>query len=104
MNFKLTAIQMVAVAAVGVDAKGNPAPIEGLSVTSSDTSVATVDLVDGKVVITAVAPGTTQIDATADAKIGEGETILQAEPVMLEVVAAEAVTFKLQFGEPTVQA
>lgn len=103
MNFKLTSIQKVTVSASGVDAKGNPAEIEGLSVTSSDPSVATVEEVDGKFVITAVAPGTTQIDATADALIGEGEKILQAEPVTLEVVAAEAVTFALQFGDPTAE-
>lgn len=100
MIFKLTAIQKVVVSASGVDAKGNPAAIEGLSVTSSDPSVATVEQVDGVFVITAVAPGTTQIDATADALIGEGEKTLQAEPVTLEVIAAEAVTFTLQFGEP----
>lgn len=103
MNFKLTTIQKVAVSAHGVDPKGNPAAIEGLSVTSSDSSVATVEEVDGEFVITAVAPGTTQIDATADAVIGEGERTLQAEPVTLEVIAAEAVTFALQFGEPTEQ-
>ncbi len=102
MKFKLTAIQTVVVLAAGVDAKGNPAALEGLSVTSSDSSVATVTEVDGKFVITAVAPGTTQIDATADARIGEGEAMLQAEPVTLEVVAAEAVGFVLQFGEPTI--
>lgn len=98
---KLTAIQQVIVSANGVDAKGNPAPLEGFNVTSSDASVATVEQVDGAFVIKAVAPGFTQIDATADAKIGEGETMLQAEPVTLEVIAAEAVSFVLQFGEPT---
>lgn len=102
MNFKLTSIQKVVVAAVGVDAKGNPAAIEGLSVTSSDSSVASVEKVDGAFVITAVKPGFTQIDATADALIGEGEKMLQAEPVTLEVIAAEAVSFALQFGEPEV--
>ena len=100
MIFKLTSIQKVVVSASGVDAKGNPAPIEGLSVTSSNPEVATVEQVEGAFVITAVAPGTTQIDATADALIGEGEKLLQAEPVTLEVIAAEAVTFALQFGEP----
>lgn len=100
MNFKLTAIQKVVVSASGQDARGNPAQIEGLSITSSDPSVATVEQVDGAFVITAVAPGTTQIDATADALVGEGEKLLQAEPVTLEVIAAEAVTFSLQFGEP----
>lgn len=101
MSFKLTAVQKVTVSAQGIDAKGNPTAIEGLTVTSSDPSVATVEEVDGAFVITAVAPGTTQIDATADAQIGEGEKLLQAEPVTLEVIPAEAVTFGLQFGEPT---
>lgn len=101
MNFKLTSVQKVTVSAQGMDAKGNPTAIEGLTVTSSDPAVATVEEVDGAFVITAVAPGTTQIDATADAQIGEGEKILQAEPVTLEVIPAEAVTFGLQFGEPT---
>jgi len=103
MIFKLTTIQKVAVSANGVDAKGNPAAIEALNITSSDTSVATAELVDGAFVITAVAPGTTQIDATADALIGDGEKVLQAEPVTLEVIAAEAVTFAIQFGEPTTE-
>lgn len=101
MSFKLTAVQKVTVSAQGIDAKGNPTAIEGLTVTSSDPSVATVEEVDGALVITAVAPGTTQIDATADALIGDGEKILQAEPVTLEVIPAEAVTFGLQFGEPS---
>lgn len=101
MNFKLTTVQKVAVSANGIDAKGNPTAIEGVNVTSSDTSVATVEQVDGVFVITAVAPGTTQIDATADALIGEGEKLLQAEPVTLEVIPAEAVSFALQFGAPT---
>lgn len=103
MNFKLTAIQKVAVSAQGVDAKGNPTALEGLSITSSDPSVATVEQVDGVFIISAVSPGITQIDATADALIGEGEKLLQAEPVTLEVIPAEAVTFALQFGEPTAE-
>jgi hypothetical protein len=102
-NFKLTAVQQVVVSANGVDAKGNPAPLEGFKVTSSDEAIATASEVDGSWVITALKPGFTQIDATADARIGEGETLLQAEPVTLEVIAAEAVTFSLQFGEPTEQ-
>lgn len=101
MNFKLTTIQKVVVSAQGVDAKGNPTALEGVNITSSDPSVATVEQVDGAFVITAVKPGTTQIDATADALIGEGEKILQAEPVTLEVIPAEAVTFALQFGTPS---
>ena len=102
-NFKLTAVQQVVVSANGVDAKVNPAPLEGCRVPSSNESIATVSELDGAFVITAISPGMTQIDATADAKIGEGETLLQAEPVTLEVIAAEAVTFALQFGEPTEQ-
>ena len=101
MNFKLTTVQKVSVSASGIDAKGNPTALEGVTVTSSAPSVATVEEVDGVFVITAVAPGTTQIDATADALIGEGEKLLQAEPVTLEVIPAEAVSFALQFGAPT---
>lgn len=102
-SFKLTSIQEVVVSATGMDAAGNPAPIESFKVTSSDESIATVTQKDdGSFVIAATGKtGFTQIDATADALIGEGEKPLQAEPVTLEVVAAEAVTFTLNFGEPS---
>ena len=102
--FKLTTVQDVVVSVTAVDAANNPAALENTVVTSSDESVVSVSSVDGVFKLSATGKiGTSQIEVTADARIGEGEVVLTALEV-IEVVAAEAVAIGLQFGEPTVRA
>ena len=102
--FKLTTVQEVVVSVTAVDAANNPAALENIVVTSSDESVVSVSSVDGVFKLSSTGKiGTSQIEVTADARIGEGEVVLTALEV-IEVVAAEAVAIGLQFGEPTVRA
>lgn len=98
----LTDIQKVKIGPVtAVDAKGNPAPIEGVTFTSSDVAiVAVVDNGDGTATATAVGPlGTAQVRVDADAQIGDGVVPLTGL-VDLEVVASEAVALSVAVGTP----
>ncbi len=100
---QLTTSQKVSVSVSGLDSKGFPAPLENVTFTSSDATIATVTS-DGSssAVVTSVAPGSVQIQVSADAKIGEGETIL---PGTLDVVVipGEAVTLTIATGTPEEQ-
>lgn len=86
-----------------VDAKGNPAKVEGVPVwSSSDPAVlAVVAAEDGmSATVTPVGPlGTAQIKVEADADLGEG-----VAPLItlgdVEVVAGTAVSGVLTFGSP----
>jgi len=101
--FKLTGTQQVILTVSAVDAANNPAALEDISVTSSDESVIAVSSVDGVYTLKAMGQlGTSQIDVTADARIGEGVSTLTGLET-IEVVAGEAVAIALQFGEPTQQ-
>ncbi len=100
---QLTTSQKVSVSVSGLDSKGFPAPLENVTFTSSDETIATVTS-DGSAsaVVTSVAPGSVQIQVSADAKIGDGETIL---PGTLDVVVipGEAVTLTIATGTPEEQ-
>jgi len=83
-------------------AKGNPAPIDGSVVwTSSDDAVATVISTGPTTAeVVAIAPGVVQITAVFDADMDEGETREVTASGAVEVVAAEAQTGEIVFGDP----
>lgn len=89
-----------------VDRKGNPAPVEGVSWSSSDDTIVTVtvDATDPtKAVVKAVGPlGSAQVNVTADARIGEG-TVDIAGVLDVTIVAGEAVSVQISAGTPTEQ-
>lgn len=84
-----------------VDAKGNPAEVEGVPVwASTDESVAVVQPAsDGKsAVVAAVGPlGTAQITVTADADLGDGVSNI-AGLLDVTVIASAAVGITVQAG------
>ncbi len=101
---RITNEQRVLVTVAPKTAAGNPAPIDGAVIfRSSDPAVAVVEPVDeGSAFVIAVAPGVAQITAAFDADLGEGVRNVTASGA-LEVVAAEAVTGEIVFGEPELQ-
>lgn len=101
--FTLPDDKTVGVSIAYVDAKGNPAQVEGAPVwSSSDESILTVTAAaDGlSAVVTPAGPlGSAQVKVTADADLGAGVT----EIVTLgdvEVIAGSAVAGVLTFGSP----
>jgi len=84
------------------DKKGHAAAVDGVPVwTSSDETVGTVEAsADGlSAVVTAGAPGTCQINVSADADLGSGvESIAGA--LDLTVVAGKAVALTIGTGTP----
>lgn len=105
MAFILTDIQQVDLAITAVDAKGNPAKLDGAPTwLSSDESILTVQpSVDGmSAVVIAVGPiGTAQISVTADADLSPSVTQLLGI-LDVEVVASDAVNVTIVPGTPTV--
>lgn len=86
-----------------VDAKGNPAQVQGAPVWASDNeAVVTVAASDDgfSAVVTPAGPlGTAQISVTADADLGDGvESLVTLGSV--EVIAGKAVAGAINFGEP----
>lgn len=102
MAIQLTDIQKVTLSISAVDAAGNPAPIENALWASSNPSVLTItENPDG---LTAVAEtvgplGNAQIQVSADARIGEGEVVLQGV-LDVEVIASEATALNIAAGTP----
>lgn len=97
---RLTNEQKVQVTVLPKTAAGNPATIDGaVSYTSSNPDTASIDQ-SGLIVATGV--GVTQITATFDADLGEGVRAIELSGAV-EVVAAEATTGVIEFGEPTLQ-
>lgn len=84
-----------------VDAKGNPAPLDGIPAwsTSDDTLLTVTPAVDGlSAQIAAVGPlGATQLKVTADARMGP-EVVEIMGVLDIDIVAGEAVSIVL---EPT---
>jgi len=93
-----------------VDAKGNPAPIDGVPTwTSSNESIATVtaDPSDGSGVFKAwVTPvgqiGSCQINVTADADLGSGVTTIHGV-LDITTAAGQAVGFQISTDVPVPQ-
>ena len=97
---RLTNEQKCTVTVKPTTAAGKPATIDGaVTYTSSSADVATIDA-DGLIVAKGV--GIAQITATFDADLGEGVRNVELSGVV-EVVAAEATTGVIEFGEPTLQ-
>lgn len=102
MSFILKADQKVSVSIQPVDKFGNPATVDGAPVwvdATGQTNVVASD--DG---LTAVitpngAVGTTQINVTADADLGDGVVTI-AGVLDLEVVAGSAVALVINPGTP----
>jgi hypothetical protein len=95
--------EQVVLSVLPVDAKGNPAPVDGAPAWgSSDPTVATVTpAADGlSATVAAVGPlGKTQISVTADADLGEGvESVVGT--LDIEVVAGKAVSLSIKTGTP----
>jgi len=105
----LTATQKCALTFAVVDAKGNPASVEGVPVwDTSDPSKITVDASTDGMTATAnaVGPLTTtpvQVSVTADADLGEGTRAIVGL-LDLTVVAGEAVSVNISAGTPEEQA
>ena len=103
MAFTLTDIQQVTLAITVVDARGNPAKLDGAPVwTTSDAALLTVvPSEDGmSCVATAVGPlGTAQVTVTGDALIGEGVRELFGV-LDVEIVASEALNITIVPGNP----
>lgn len=108
MSLILTSTQKCPLAIAAVDAKGNPAPVEGApSWSSSEPAFVTVaPSEDGlSAVITAVGPVTptpVQINVTADADLGEGVKSITGL-LEVSVVAGEAVGVAISAGSPEAQ-
>ena len=102
MAIQLTDIQKVTLSISAVDAAGNPAPIENATWVSSNPAVLTVVAsTDGlSAVATTVGPlGNAQVQVSADARIGEGEVVLQGV-LDVEVIASEATALNIAAGTP----
>ena len=89
--FKLPNDRNAQLSVSGVDSEGNPAELEGVTYTSSNPDVATVDETG---LVTSVSVGSAQISVTADARLGEGEVLLTGL-LDIEVIAGEAVAFEI---------
>ena len=103
MAFTLTDIQQVTLGITAVDARGNPAKLDGAPVwASSDTALLTVvPSEDGlSCVCTAVGPlGTAQVTVNADADLGAGVRELQGL-LDIEIIASEALNITIVPGTP----
>lgn len=102
---QLTDTQQCDVSVKALNRKGNPAPVQNPVWSSSDSTVATVtqDAVDGlKAKVVAGAAGTTQINVSADADMGDGVKPISAV-LDVTVVGGQAVTFAVTTGTPTEQ-
>jgi len=103
MAFTLTDIQQVTLAITAVDARGNPAKLDGAPVwaTSDAALLSIVASEDGlSCVATAVGPlGTAQVTVSADADLGEGTREL-AGLLDVEIIASEALNITIVPGTP----
>jgi hypothetical protein len=94
--------QQVTASIAPVDAKGNPAKVDGAPTwSSSSEDVATVNAAaDGlSALVVGVDIGTCQINVQADADLGEGTTALTGT-LDVEVVAGSAVALSITTGTP----
>ena len=103
----LTVTQMVNCRLQPVDAKGNPATLDGVPTwQSSDETIATVDVADDGLSAYVVAvgkPGTVQVSATGDADLDTGETREITGVLDVEVKAGEAVSMGMATDAPVEQ-
>ena len=102
MSFILKADQKVTVSIQPVDKFGNPASVDGAPVwvdATGQTSVVASDDGLSAVITPNGAVGTTQINVSADADMGDGVVTI-AGVLDLEVVAGDAVALVINPGTP----
>lgn len=100
----INTVEQVTATVRGVDAKGNPAPIQGVPVwTLSDpTLVSSTPSADGLTdVFAALGPVGTET-VTASAQNSQGQPIT-SPPAIITIGAAPAVALVVDFGTPSVQ-
>ena len=105
MAFTLSSIEKVSLMIQPVNAKGNPAPIDGIPVwTTSDPTVATLIVADDGLTASLVAinPGSVQITVQADADLGPGTKLITGT-LDVTVTAAEAVSINIIPGVAELQ-
>ena len=111
MDITLTATQELAIGAIPLDDRGNPAPVDGTATWAvSDESLGTLvdaegdDLEAGaeKVFKAAGPTGNVQVTCVVDADLGEGVRTLSAI-WNINIAAAEAVSFGQYTGTPREQ-
>ncbi len=86
-----------------LDKKGKPTTAENVVLTSSDVDVlAVTDNGGGSFTVVAGKIGTAQLQASADARIGDGEVIVTGTETV-QVVAGEAAVVTISLGEPVDQ-
>ena len=105
MAFTLSSIEKVSLMIQPVNAKGNPAPIDGVPVwTISDPTVATLTVADDGLTASLVAinPGSVQITVQADADLGPGTKLITGT-LDVTVTAAEAVAINIIPGVAELQ-
>ena len=105
MSFTLSSIEKVSLMIQPVNAKGNPAPIDGVPVwTISDPTVATLIVADDGLTASLVAinPGSVQITVQADADLGPGTKLITGT-LDVTVTAAEAVAINIIPGVAELQ-
>ena len=101
MALVLNADQKVKLTITPVDAYGNLSVVENVTWSVSDPEVLMIEeLTSTEVYAVAVGPtGDAQVVVTADAKIGEGETVLRGV-LDFTVLPAEAVSLSVVAGTP----
>jgi hypothetical protein len=104
---QITDQQQIPFTLAAVDAKGAPTsqPLAGVTVASSDSTVAAVTVnPDGTGgVVTAGNPGTAQLSATATVTKADGTTATIVAQGTCTVIGGDAVSVAFAFGAPTQQ-
>lgn len=101
----LTDSQKCSLSIKPVDAKGKPAPVDGVPEwSSSDANVISVSpSADGlSAVIVAGDPGSAQVSVSADAELGSGVTTLTGA-LDVQVTGGQAVAMSISAGAPEEQ-
>lgn len=102
MGLVLKDSEKVDLAIQGLDAAGNPAPLEGVEWAVSDSLLLDLVVAEGGLLATvsAVGPlGKAQVSVKADALIGEGIAELIGT-LDVEIVAGQAVAIAISAGVP----
>lgn len=105
MALTLSTIQKVSLSIQPVDAKGHPAPVDGIPTwTVVNESIASIVVSDDgmSAVLSATAPGQTQVGVHADARLGPD--VLTIDGLLdVTVLPAEATTLEITAGLPELQ-
>ena len=105
MAVVLSVIEKVRLSIQPIDAKGNPAPVDGIPAWSvANPEVASLAVSDDglSAVLTATAPGSTQVSVQADARLGPDVNTITGL-LDVTVTPAEAVTIQITTGTPELQ-